>query len=167
VTAAIYIIWTPADYLPMSEDFPIEEASVKDLPGIVVLLQDTDLPPDGIEPHVDNFLIIRSPNAVAGPEVLIGCVGLEVYKNYALLRSLAVHPDFQRRGIGKKLVSQITKSAKVRRINHLYLLTDTAEDFFRSLGFDLVERQDVPFAVRQSIEFTTLCSSAASMTKRI
>lgn len=151
----------------MSEGFRVEEASVKDLPGIVVLLQDTGLPPDGIESHVDDFLIIRSPQAVAGPEVLIGCVGLEVYENYALLRSLAVHPDFQRKGIGKRLVGQITDTAKDRGVNQLYLLTDTAEKFFRSIGFDLIERQDVPSIVRQSIEFTTLCPSATSMTKRI
>ncbi|MHA2379626.1 MAG: arsenic resistance N-acetyltransferase ArsN2 [Candidatus Thorarchaeota archaeon] len=151
----------------MSEGFPIENASKKDLQRIVILLQDTDLPPDGIEPHVDDFLVIRSSHAVAGPEFLIGCVGLEVYENYALLRSLAVHPDFQRKGIGKQLVSRIIERAKVRGIDQLYLLTDTAEDFFRRLEFELVARQDVPAIVRQSIEFTTLCPSAPSMTRRI
>ncbi len=151
----------------MNEGFGIEEASEKDLTGIVLLLQDTDLPPDGIEPHVDDFLIIRSPQAAAGLEPLIGCAGLEVYENHALLRSLAVHPDFQRRGIGRKLVSRITESARGRGINHLYLLTETAEDFFRRLGFDLVEREDIPAIVRQSIEFTILCPSATSMTKEI
>jgi amino-acid N-acetyltransferase len=151
----------------MTVDSPIEVASKKDLPGVIVLLQDTGLPPDGIEPHIDNFLIIRSPHRASGREVLVGCVGLEVYENYALLRSLAVHPDFRRRGIGMSLVRRITDNAKVRGINQLYLLTDTAEDFFRNLGFNPVDRVDVPSTVRQSIEFTTLCLSATSMTKRI
>ncbi|MFQ5834073.1 MAG: arsenic resistance N-acetyltransferase ArsN2 [Candidatus Thorarchaeota archaeon] len=151
----------------MNERFPIEGASKKDLPGIVVFLQDTDLPPDGIEPHVDDFLIIRSPHVVAGPEILIGCVGLEIYDKYALLRSLAVHPDFQGRGIGKQLVSSIIERARVKGIGQLYLLTDTAEEFFRKIGFESVDREDVPASVRQSIEFTTLCPTAASLTKRI
>ncbi len=104
---------------------------------------------------------------MAGPEILIGCVGLEVYDRYALLRSLAVHPDFQGRGIGKQLVSRIIERARVKGIGQLYLLTDTAEDFFRKIGFDYVDREDVPASVRQSIEFTTLCPTAASLTKRI
>ncbi len=151
----------------MSEEFQIQEASLKDLPGIIVLLKGTNLPPDGIEPHVDNFLIIRNSQRMTGSKDLIGCVGLEVYENHALLRSLAVHPNFQRKGIGKRLVGRITEYAKVRGIDQLYLLTETAQGFFRDLGFELIERWDVPPAVGRSIEFTTLCPSADCMTKRI
>ncbi|MGY5865130.1 MAG: GNAT family N-acetyltransferase [Candidatus Thorarchaeota archaeon] len=99
--------------------------------------------------------------------MLIGSVGLELYEESALLRSLAVHPDFQGNGLGSRLVNSIIEVAKGRGINRLFLLTDTAEDFFKKKGFKTVSRDQVPDDMKQSIEFTTLCTSSPSMMKEI
>jgi amino-acid N-acetyltransferase len=147
----------------MRSDLRIEGASSSDHAAVVVLLQDVNLPPDGIELNMNNFLIIRHPEAVAGPEVLVGSVGLEIYKDAALLRSLAVHPDFQGMGLGSKLVDSMIDFAKGKGINRLFLLTDTAEKFFEKKGFVIVARDEVPEDMKQSIEFTTLCTSSPSM----
>jgi len=61
----------------MNDELRIEDAMKSDYAPIVVLLQATNLPPDGIEPHLENFLVIRHPEAVVGPEYLVGSVGLE------------------------------------------------------------------------------------------
>jgi amino-acid N-acetyltransferase len=151
----------------MKNDLVIEEAKSSDHAAVVVLLQDVDLPPDGIELNMDNFLIIRHPEAVAGPEFLIGSVGLEIYKDSALLRSLAVRPDFQGMGLGTKLVDSMIDFAKEKGINRLFLLTDTAEKYFEKKGFVVVPRDKVPDDMKQSIEFTTLCTSSPSMMKEI
>ncbi len=116
---------------------------------------------------MENFLIIRHPETVASTELLVGSVGLEIYGDNALLRSLAVHPDFQGTGLGTKLVDRIIEVAKERRINRLFLLTDTAEAFFKERGFTIVTRDKVPDDMKQSIEFTTLCTSSPSMMREI
>ena len=151
----------------MSGELTIDVASKSDHASIVVLLQETNLPPDGIEPHLDNFLVMRHPEAVAGPQFLVASVGLEIYGESALLRSLAVHPDFQNRGLGTKLVERITEVAKRKGITKLFLLTDTAEEYFKKKGFVVVSRDQVPEDMKRSIEFTTLCTSSPSLMKVI
>ena len=151
----------------MSRNLKIERAQKSDYPAINVLLQTATLPPDGIEPHLENFLVVRYPEAVAGPEFLVGTVGLEIYGKSALLRSLAVHPDFQGIGLGTRLFDGIIEVARRKGITHLFLLTDTAENYFKKRGFVLVKRDKVPDDMKQSIEFATLCTSSPSMVREI
>ncbi|MFX1368039.1 MAG: arsenic resistance N-acetyltransferase ArsN2 [Promethearchaeota archaeon] len=151
----------------MADVFPIESASTEDIHSVVVLLQDVELPPDGIEPHIENFLIIRSPHAVTGPQLLVGCIGLELYNDAALLRSFAIHPDFQKRGLGERLYLEVIEKARHSGIKNIYLLTDTAEEYFRKRGFEEIDRENVPASVRESIEFTTLCPAATVMKKTL
>lgn len=151
----------------VTDKLRIENAETSDFPAIAALLREINLPPDDIERHLEGFLVARSSEAATGHDILIGSVGLEIYGKSALLRSLAVHPDFQRNGLGTRLVSGITQTARDQGVTQLYLLTDTAEDFFKRLGFKLVSRDEVPEEVKQSIEFTTLCTESPSMMKEI
>lgn len=151
----------------MRNELKIVGAKNSDHAAVVVLLQETDLPPDGVELHMENFLVIRHPETVTGPELLVGSVGLEVYGESALLRSLAVHPDFQGSGLGTRLVNRMIEVAKGKGINRLFLLTDTAEKYFKKRGFVIVTRDQVPEDMKQSIEFTTLCTSSPSMMREI
>lgn len=151
----------------MSGEFKIAKAKKSDRGAIVALLQMTGLPPDGIEPHLETFFVIKHPEAGTEPESLIGSIGLEVYGKSALLRSFAVHPDFRGIGIGTRLVKRTIETAKDMGITRLFLLTDTAEEYFKKKGFAVVTRNQVPEDMKQSIEFTTLCTSAPSMMSEI
>ncbi|MFW9963894.1 MAG: arsenic resistance N-acetyltransferase ArsN2 [Candidatus Sifarchaeia archaeon] len=151
----------------MSNELKIDQAKTSDYYAIAVLLQETQLPPDGIEAHLENFLIIRKSETTAKSEKIVGSVGLEIYGKSALLRSLAVHPDYQGQGLGTRLVNKIIDFAKDRGITRIFLLTDTAEDYFTRKGFVIVTRDKVPEDMKQSIEFTTLCTSAPSMMRDI
>jgi amino-acid N-acetyltransferase len=153
--------------LDMRSELKIEAAKKEDYDAVEVLLRKTDLPPDEIELHMENFLVIRHPEVDRKPELLVGSVGLELYEDSALLRSLAVHPDFQGTGLGSRLVDSIIKVAKGKGITRLFLLTDTAESFFEKRGFMVVTRDQVPDDMKQSIEFTTLCTTSPSMMKEI
>lgn len=151
----------------MKNELKIENAKKSDLAAIRSLLQLTELPPEGIDPHLENFLVIRNPKSIPGSDLLIGSIGLEVYGKSALLRSLAVHPDFQGIGLGTRLVERIIEVAKKRGIIRLFLLTDTAEEFFEKKGFAVVTRDQVPEDMKKSIEFTTLCTSSPSMMRTL
>ena len=51
--------------------------------------------------------------------------------------------------------------ARRQGITHVYLLTETAANFFPRFGFRPVDRSQVPPAVQNSIEFTSLCPASA------
>jgi len=92
-----------------------------------------------------------------------GVVGVELYGDVALLRSLAVAPNVRGQGCGKRLVQEAEQYASRNSVKRLYLLTTTAEAFFRSLGYAAVERDAAPSAIRATSEFSTLCSDTAAL----
>jgi amino-acid N-acetyltransferase len=99
---------------------------------------------------------------------LVGVIALERFGSEGLLRSLAVAPEFRNRGFGRELVTRLEKDARDHGIQRLVLLTETAEQFFRTIGYSRIERAQVSGPLQQSAEFRTLCQvSAACMTKAI
>jgi len=72
---------------------------------------------------------------------LVGCCALQVYsKRLAEVRSLAVHPDFQDRGLASKLVERCTQRARDRGIRELFAVTSQTS-FFGRLGFATFRRE--------------------------
>ena len=68
---------------------------------------------------------------------LIAVIGLEVKNQVALLRSLAVDAGYRNRGIATGLVGKIEDYAKSLNVDTLYLLTLTAEIFFKKCEVSL------------------------------
>ena len=67
---------------------------------------------------------------------IVGFAALEIYSSkLAELRSLAVVPDQQGRGIGKALVSACVERAKQRHIFEVMAIT-SSDEFFQRCGFD-------------------------------
>lgn len=138
----------------------ITKANVDDLESVFSLLKLVDLPIEGVADSFHNFYV-----AWEGKK-LLGCGGVEVYGNVGLLRSVAVHPSFRGQGLGQKLVETIQKYSTEKGLNEIYLLTETAKEFFSKLGFNVISRNKADNRIKQSIEFTTLCpDSATSMVK--
>lgn len=97
-----------------------------------------------------------------------GVIGVELYGEVALLRSLAVDKEARGKGCGKRLVQEVEHYAAQRGVKRLYLLTTTAETFFQALGYARVQRDCVPEPIRATTEFSSLCSaSAAVMAKEL
>ena len=101
-------------------------------------------------------------------EDLAGAIGLEPYGSVALLRSLAVAPAWQGRGLGSALLAHAERAAQQQGIAALYLLTTTAEAFFSRRGYVRIPRESVPSVLRQTAEFAALCpASAVCMSKTL
>jgi len=99
---------------------------------------------------------------------LIGVVGMERFGTRALLRSLAVAPSYQQRGMGRQLVARLEREAQADGVEQLVLLTETAERFFRAIGYEVIDRRHVPEEIKQSAEFRSLCpASAVCMSKSL
>ncbi|MFH1943930.1 MAG: arsenic resistance N-acetyltransferase ArsN2 [bacterium] len=140
----------------------IRKAQEKDLNPIRELLKSLKLPVDGVEDHFDHFSVLIEDDSI------VGTVGLEVYGPKALLRSLGVCKDHQSKGHGRQLYEQAMKEAYLKRINEVFLLTETGEGFFSKAGFERIAREDVDECVKVSAEFQYCCpTSAVCMRKRI
>jgi amino-acid N-acetyltransferase len=99
---------------------------------------------------------------------LIGVIGLERFGHEALLRSLTVAPDHRKRGLGHELVARLEMDAQEDGVLKLVLLTETAQPFFKRLGYLVTDRGQVGDHVKQSAEFRSLCPvSAICMSKAL
>lgn len=132
-------------------------ATPTDLPAIERLLTESALPLDGVREALATFLLAESAGA------LVGVAGLEVCGELALLRSVAVTPAWRKRGLGRELVTRVIAQAEARGIKGLYLLTNTAEHYFPSFGFETITREQVPDEVRQTSEFRGACPESATV----
>lgn len=101
-------------------------------------------------------------------ENLVGSGGLELYGKHALLRSLAIDEKHRGKQLGKQMVDALIVKARSLEIENLYLLTETASVFFQGKGFETIDRSEVPEAVLNSSEFTSVCPvSAACLVYRV
>ena len=136
-------------------EITIEPAEPADWPAICALLQQNGLPLAGLADHLSHTLVAR-----AGSQ-LVGCVALERYDRYALLRSVAVLAGVRGGGLGRRLTEAALGLARRDQVQAVYLLTETAATFFPRFGFHPLERHQVPAPVQHSIEFTTACPASA------
>jgi N-acetylglutamate synthase-like GNAT family acetyltransferase len=127
---------------------------------VAALLEREHLPLDGLRQHFENAIVARAGNRI------IGCSALELYEGGALLRSLAVDAAYRGAGVGSDLTHAATQLAMRRLAPALYLLTTTAERFFRKFDFEIVDRADVPASVLASEEFSHACPSSAIIMRR-
>jgi amino-acid N-acetyltransferase len=145
----------------MTANAGVERARPEDLAAILELLERHRLPPDGLRDHIATTLVARRAGSV------IGTAALEIYEDGALLRSVAVAPEAQGHGIGRQLTSAAVRWAHELQAPAIYLLTTTAARYFPRLGFERIERADVPAGVRTSVEFASACPSTAIVMRRM
>jgi amino-acid N-acetyltransferase len=148
--------------------FPaLRAATLADLPAVERLLGEAGLPTAGVAElfagHADDFVVAEDPRA---PGELAAVAGLEVCCDNALLRSVAVRPDWRAHGLGQALVKRVVCRAEERGLRALYLLTMTAEHYFPRFGFERVNRSAVPAEIAATLEFRGGCpGSATAMAK--
>jgi len=142
------------------EEIEILNARSEHLHSVKEILQLNHLPLIGVEDQFSNYFILQL-NAD-----IIGVIGLEIYGDSALIRSFAIIPEFQKKGLGTTLFQQIMEYAQEKKIKNLYVLTQTAKVFFEKKNFGVVDRNVAPLEIQQSKEFTTACPSTAILLKR-
>jgi amino-acid N-acetyltransferase len=130
-------------------------AEVADMAGIQSLLKQCDLPYQDISSHLANFITAKAGKAI------IGVNGLEIYGKDALLRSLAVDPAWRGRNVSSELNARILARARQKGVKHLYLLTQTVENYAVKLGFYKIARDNTPPTIQATTEFKSLCPETA------
>jgi len=105
-----------------------------------------------------NFMISRSLNEIfenirdfwvqtQGNSVL-GCCGLHVigWENLAEIKSLAIHKQKQKKGIGAQLVGACLEEARALKVKRVFALTYSPK-FFKKIGFKKISKAHLPHKI--------------------
>ena len=136
-------------------DITISPATAADLSAIKQLLTHNSLPLQGVDEHWKTFVVARDDGRV------VGCGGSEAYQFAALIRSVAVVDDYRSKGVGRRIVRQLIDRLASRGIREFYLLTTTAEGYFKKRGFKTIDRDEVHPQLLDSREFQGACPASA------
>jgi amino-acid N-acetyltransferase len=136
-------------------EITIAAATAADLEPIKALLAASDLPVAGVDEHWKTFIVARDG------QNLVACGGAEAYQFVALIRSVAVQPAYRSHGLGRRIVRQLLDRLASRGLREFYLLTTTAEDYFRKRGFKTIDRDEVHPQLLSSREFQDACPDNA------
>lgn len=137
----------------------IVKLRASDLAQLENLLIRNGLPAEDCAEGAQNFY------GIFDRAILVAAGGLETADNDALLRSVVVHEQYRGRGLAASITDFLIGRAISEGRGAVYLLTETAEDYFLKLGFVRIDRAAVPRAISQTRQFTTLCPESASCLK--
>ncbi len=144
----------------MDEELFIEPAAAEDFSSVCALLESAQLPTADLRQDMAHFFL-----AIIGDDT-VGAIGLDPYGSSGLLRSMIVQPEFRNMGIAAHLVETLEAHAKKEGVEELYLITNTAEQFFAKIGFKKIQRDQLPDAVAGSAEFNGLCPASSTIMKK-
>ncbi len=136
-------------------------ASTEDLPGLRELLDEAGLSYPDLAERLGELLVLREQGA---ERRVVGCVAMELYDEAGLLRALATATSRRGEGFGWMLADAALGRARRRGARRVYLVTETASDFFaEKFGFQTVGRELVDAAVLDSSQFRASSAQATTM----
>ena len=91
-----------------------------------------------IRKNIQDFLVYEDAGRVIGACALSACGS-----GLVEVRSLAVHPDHCRKGVGTALVEQCIERATQTEFEKIFVLT-YALPLFEKLGFEIVDKAELP-----------------------
>ena len=133
----------------------LRPATPADLPEILKLISENNLPVSDILPGKQLFVVAEADKQ------LVGCAGLELYGESGLFRSLAVRKENRNMKTGRNLLDGVIAVSRENAVKQLYLLTTTADLYFNRMGWQTIERTEVPEELRATTEFLSVCPSTA------
>ncbi len=87
---------------------------------------------------------------------VVGFALLEIFEGFALLEEVDVRPEYARRGIGRKLVTQALEGARKAGITDVYLTTfehlPWNAPFYQTFGFEKEQPEKLPAFVAKTLQ---------------
>jgi N-acetylglutamate synthase-like GNAT family acetyltransferase len=125
-------------------------ARAEDLAAINALIKGEHLSPFKTEEFLETFWVLE------GEGRILGCVGLELFGEAALLRSVITSPELRGQGYGDVLVRTAFEEAERRGVTRLYLFTMDKAPFFARFGFERCTMEDFEPPARQCSQYEIL-----------
>ena len=139
----------------------VREAEPAELGDVATLLEANGLPHSDLRGDSGLFFVGRVGERV------VAAGGVELYGADALLWSVVVAEPHRSRGYGSVVCDELEDAAVAEGADALYLLTTTAEAFFRERGFDVTDRETVPRRVRETTLFADHCPRSATCMEKV
>jgi len=128
-------------------------AKENDMIAMEQLLEKAKLNKTGIAENLDNFLVVEDLRAEPLPSI-VGMVGLEIYGDKGILRSLVLRSESWNSKIGVELIALIISYGWRKGLKEIYLMTSSSRSFFEYWGFIELAWDDVPKQLKVSSQFT-------------
>jgi amino-acid N-acetyltransferase len=144
----------------LSDSITLTSAEATEIAWLEALLEANDLPNRNLRSGPGQFFLARAEAE------RIGGGGLESYGSKALLRSVVIAEPHRGRGYGVALCDGLEARARTNGVETLYLLTTTADAFFREFGYEEIDREVVPPEIQETTEFADLCPQSATCMRK-
>ncbi len=126
----------------------IRKAKIQDVPQLVDLInyyaQKGEMLPrtqGQVYSVLRDFVVIEQESKVVG----VGALSI-IWSDLAEVRSLAIAPDKQGQGLGRRIVETLLAEARDLELPQVFTLT-YKPDFFVKLGFTLADKKDLPHKI--------------------
>lgn len=124
----------------------IRPALLDDIGGLIELIQPLEAQGvligrnrEALELDIQHYAVIERDG------MIVACSALYQHEGHMTeMACLAVHPDYQRRGYGDRMLKYSEEQAKRRGSRQIYVLTTQTTHWFLERGFNLGELADVP-----------------------
>ena len=145
----------------MKTQLVLKKADPDALPAIHRFLTGMKLPVSDLPADLSGFTL-----AFDGDE-LVGTAGMEWMGKIGLLRSVAVAETHRNRQLGRKLFAAALDHARANGVQEVFLITDSAADYFEKNGFQRIDRKEAPAEIAGTAQFAGLCPASAVVMKRV
>jgi amino-acid N-acetyltransferase len=111
------------------------------------LITSENMPAIEVDRWLDSFFVLDDG------EKLVGCAGVEVYGEDALLRSVMTAPELRGTGEGVRMINAALDYMRDRGVKRCFLFTMTAERWFPRFGFEVCSLEDWTSGARESWQY--------------
>lgn len=106
-----------------------------------------------LQRYLDHGLLYLAGNR---NDAAVGFCGGYIADGFLHIGELDVHPDYQRQGLGRVLVTTLLAEGRARKLDGATLTTDRLvpfnAPFYATLGFRLIEQQNASLRLRRILE---------------
>jgi amino-acid N-acetyltransferase len=138
----------------------LRPANQADGDAICDLLAAVHLPTEGVKENIDSFVVYEIASGI------VAAGGLEFHGKLALLRSVVVETGQSGNGLGALICDRLETAARDKGVQTIYLLTASAASFFRTRGYEELDRAQAPKVIRETEQFARLCPASAILMHR-
>ena len=135
----------------------VRDARPQDLSALRHLLESAHLDSTDLEESLGKLIVAEAEGVIAG------MIGLEGYGSTGLLRSAAVLSPLRGRGIGRMLVEELERRARILNLEKIVLLTTDAARYFSRWGYSEIDRSALRGDIVRSRQFTGACQASATV----
>lgn len=111
------------------------------------LITSEGMPAIEVDRWIDGFWVLDDGTK------LLGCAGVEVYNEAAVLRSVMVAPELRGTGEGVRMIQRALDYMREQGARRCYLFTMTAENWFPRFGFEVCSLDDFEASARESWQY--------------